>query len=243
MHSVAVIGAKGFVGSKICYYIKQSNKYSLIPVVRGDSLLNAINQADIIVHAANPAKRFYAENNPDEDFIETVEKTKLIKQLTGKKRLILISSISARTELDTVYGKNRRDCELIAKGPNSLVVRLGPMFGLGKSVGALNDLIKNNTVFVAETTKYAYVDVNYNAKKISSLAENLSLNGLIELGSKKGISLKELKKIIGSSSTFKGKDDTQIPINPPSDAPNVIGVVDYIHSIIEKQSSENITSG
>ena len=66
----------------------------------------------------------------------------------------------------------------------------------------------------------------------------MSLNGLIELGAEKGISLKELKKIIGSNSTFEGKDDTQIPINPQPDAPHIVRVVDYIHSIIKKPSNQ-----
>ena len=239
MHSVAVIGAKGFVGSKICQYIISSTKFKLIPVVRGDNILDAINQSDIVVHAANPSKRFYAENNPHEDFIETVEKTRLIKQYTNKKKLILISSISARTQLDTVYGRNRRDCELLVEGNNALIVRLGPMFGSGKSIGALNDLISNNDVYVSENTKYAYVNIDYNAEKIVSFIDDLSVNGYVELGSKKGISLKKLKKIIGSNSKFEGKDDTQIPVQPPSDAPNVMNVVDYIKSIIIELNSEN----
>jgi nucleoside-diphosphate-sugar epimerase len=239
MHSVAVIGAKGFVGSKICQYINSSTKFKLIPVVRGDNILEAINQSDIVVHAANPSRRFYAENNPHEDFIETVEKTTLINQYANKKRLILISSISARTELDTVYGRNRRDCELIVEGPNALIVRLGPMFGAGKSVGALHDLITNNTVYVAAITKYAYVSIDYNAEKIVSFIDDSLLNGYIELGSKEGVSLEKIKKIIGSISKFEGKDDTQIPVHPPSDAPNVMDVVDYVKSLIIEMNNEN----
>ena len=239
MSSVVVIGANGFVGSKVCQYIDSHTEFKLIPVVRGDNMLDAINQADIVVHVANSAKRFYAESNPEEDFIESVEKTTLINQYANKKRLILISSISARTELDTVYGRNRRDCELIVEGPQTLIVRLGPMFGEDKRVGALHDLLTNNTVYVSENTKYAYVNVNYNAEKIVSFIGDSSLNGYIELGSKIGISLKKLKKIIGSNSKFTGKDDTQIPNYPPSDAPNVMDVVDYLKSIILEMNSEN----
>ena len=91
--------------------------------------------------------------------METVEKTALIKEYAGGKRLILVSSISARTQLDTTYGRNRRSCELIVNDLNSLIIRLGPMFGSGKSMGALSDLLSNSTVYVAASTKYAYVNV------------------------------------------------------------------------------------
>jgi len=233
MHSVAVIGANGFVGSKICQHIESNSGFRLIPVVRGESIRKAISQCDTVIHAANPSKRFYAEKNPNEDYLESVEKTKLIKKYTNsKKKIILVSSISARTEKNTVYGRNRRDCELILESSNALIVRLGPMFGEGKTVGALNDLIHNNNVYVSSKTKYAYVNIDYNANKIVSFINDPLLNGYIELGSKKGISLKELKKIIGSNSKFKGKDDTQIPIKPPIDAPNVMDVVEYLNSLI-----------
>ena len=234
MYSIAVIGANGFVGSKICQFINLCSNLSLIPVVRGDDLSNAIEHSDIVIHSANPSKRFYAKNHPDEDYLESVEKTRLIAKCAKKKRLILVSSISARSEPHSVYGKNRRQCELIAQSTNTLIIRLGPMFGEGKSVGAIDDLLKNKTVFVAESTKYAYVNVDYNAKKIVSLAQDFSNKGIIELGSKKRISLSELKKITGSNSTFEGRDDTQIPINPPLDAPNVKDVMDYLNSIIVK---------
>jgi len=237
MYSVAVIGANGFVGSQICHYINLCSNLRLIPIIRGDNLSNAIEHSDIVIHSANPSKRFYAKNYPDKDYVESVEKTRLIANLAKNKRLILVSSISARSEPETVYGKNRSQCELIAQNSKALIIRLGPMFGLGKSVGAIDDLLKNKTVFVAESTKYAYVNVDYNAKKIVSFAQDFSINGLIELGAKKGISLSELKKIIGSNSNFEGRDDTQIPINPPLDAPNVYDVVDYVNSIIFKNNN------
>jgi nucleoside-diphosphate-sugar epimerase len=238
MQSVAVIGAKGFVGSKVCEFIKNKSELKLISVVRGDSIKDAIFKADTVIHAANPSKRFYAHKNPKVDYIESVEKTKLILRYTKKKKLILISSISARTEQDTVYGSNRRDCELIAEASNALIVRLGPMFGKGKSLGALSDLLNNNNVYVSSQTKYAYVNIEYNAQKIVSFINDASLNGYIELGAKDGISLARLKKIIGSKSQFIGKDDTQIPVQPPSDAPDVMKVVDYLKSIDAIKKSE-----
>ena len=147
--------------------------------------------------------------------------------------LILISSISARTQLDTVYGRNRRSCELIADTEKSLIVRLGPMYGAGKSIGVLNDIINNRKVYAAPTTEYAFVDVKYNAKKIFSLISKDDTIGIIELGSKNGISLESLRNKLKSTSTFEGKDDTQIPMSPPNDAPDVNEVILFAKSIMK----------
>jgi len=233
MKKIAVIGSNGFVGSEISKQIEKLENFSLIPVIRGDDLKDAIESADIIIHSANPAKRFFAENNPEEDFFETVEKTANIKSLICNKPLILISSISARTQLDTTYGRHRRCCELIVDPEKSLIIRLGPMYGTDKSIGALNDIINNRKVYVASKTEYAFVNVEYNANKIATLASDSHVKGIMEIGSKNGISLNSLKNILGSTSTFEGKDDTQIPISPPEDAPDVNEVISFAKSIMK----------
>lgn len=225
MKKIAVIGSDGFVGSQISKQIESSERFVLVPVTRGDNLKDAIEFADIIIHSANPAKRFFAENNPEKDFHETVEKTGIIKSLSRNKPLILISSISARTQLDSVYGRNRRSCELIADLDRSLVVRLGPMFGPGKSIGVLNDIINNRKVYAAASTEYAFVDVTYNAKKIVSLISKYDTMQLVEIGARNGITLESLRDKIKSTSTFEGRDDTQLPVSPPDDAPDVSKVI------------------
>ena len=53
---IAVLGSNGFVGSEISSEIKNSKDFSLLPVVRGDSLEDAIAEADVIIHSANSAK-------------------------------------------------------------------------------------------------------------------------------------------------------------------------------------------
>ena len=58
MKKIAVIGSNGFVGSEISNEIKNSKNFSLLPVIRGDNLEDAICQADAIIHSANSAKDF-----------------------------------------------------------------------------------------------------------------------------------------------------------------------------------------
>ena len=132
MKSIAVIGSTGFVGSAIVKELEKRGTYKVLPVGRKDDAKSVIEQADYVIHTANPAARFFVKNNPEIDFKESVEKTLGFKKLSAQKKFILISSISARTQLDTVYGRNRRACECIVDG-TSLIIRLGPMFGGNKS--------------------------------------------------------------------------------------------------------------
>ena len=111
---IAVIGANGFVGKAIAAVIKSDGKNELIGVVRGDDVQSKIKSADLIIHAANPAKRFIAESDPTADFNETVIKTSQLLQFSRNKKFVLISSLSCRTQLNKNYGRNRRSCELLA---------------------------------------------------------------------------------------------------------------------------------
>ncbi len=224
MRTVAVIGANGFVGSAVCAEIEKRQDLRLVRIVRGDDLGKLLEKAEVVIHAANPAKRFFAEKNPEADFAETVEKTKKIKESARGKKMILISTVSARLQLNTVYGRNRLACEELMDKKKDLIVRLGPMFGEGKEVGALHDLLNNRPCYIDGRTKYAYVNVKYNARKIVDL---MGRTGMIELGARNAIALEELRDLLGSSSQFTGPDDSQIPVSPPEDAPDARDIIAF----------------
>lgn len=209
MKTVAVVGAAGYVGTQIARAIVASGRYHLIPVLRTDPAEELFANADIVVYAANPARRFQAEKDPVHDFEVTVEKTARFFALARGKRFVLVSSLSCRTQLNTNYGRHRRACELIALTEDSLVVRLGPMFGGSRTNDTLHDILAGRQVFVAAETRYAYVDVAWVGQKIVELLEVPA--GIREIGARNTIRLGDLCDHFASSSTFSGIDDTQIP--------------------------------
>ena len=230
MKTISIIGYKGFVGSEISKVSSKKKKFNLIKLKRSDDIEKGINSSDIVIHVANPAKRFYANQNPELDYNETVKKTDQFLKYSNNKKFILISSISCRTQLNTDYGRNRKSCELlVSQHPNFLILRLGPMFGEGRKKDVLHDILNNEKVYVSIETKYSYANVNWVAKKIVSLLDNN--NKLIEIGSKNFISLKEIKTMFNSKSIFSGYDDTQIAKNN-GDGPDVKEVLNFAKSMI-----------
>ena len=206
---IAVIGAFGFVGSAIASAIESDTRYQLIRIVRGDDIESKLEAADIIIHAANPARRFRAESDPQRDFIETADKTFRILSLAKGKKCLLISTLSCKTQLNTNYGRNRRFCELLALAQNAIVIRLGPMFGGIRKQDVLHDLLANRQIYISPETRYAYADVKWVGAKIVKLLEVPS--DIYELGAHNSVSLAELRDHFGSKSVFTGIDDTQIP--------------------------------
>ncbi len=210
---VAVAGAAGFVGSQIASAVASDPRYRVIPVRRGDSAEELFAQADIIVHAANPARRAVAEQDPQRDFVETAEKTAALIAAARGRRFVLVSSLSCRTQLHWSYGRNRRACELIALAVGALVVRLGPMFGGNRTRDSLHDMLLGKPIFVSAETRYAYVDVAWVGRQITSWLEGPS--GLREIGARNGIRLGDIARHFASPSTFAEMDDTQVPENFP----------------------------
>jgi nucleoside-diphosphate-sugar epimerase len=227
---VAVLGAGGYVGVHICQALQYCEDFELVKVFREDDLVQKLEGVDVVIHSANPAKRFRAELNPAQDFLETVEKThQIIECLTGKK-LILISSLSCRTQMDINYGRNRRTCELMVLQSKGVVIRLGPMFGGDRTEDTLHSILRGEKVFVASETKYAYVNVSWAARKIVNLINASS--GIYEIGARNSISLAELRDFFKSPSQFEGINDTQIPDS--IDGPDARLVIDYALSEVEQ---------
>ena len=212
MKTVAVVGAAGYVGSQIARAVINSKCYQLIPVMRNDNVKELISKAEIIIHAANPARRFNAENDPMHDFEETIEKTAMLIATAKGKRFVLVSSLSCRTQLDTSYGRNRRACELIAlAAEESLIIRLGPMYGGDRTKDTLHDILLGNHIYISAESQYAYVDVAWAANTIIEMLDGPS--GVHEIGARNAVRLGDLRDHFASASTFSGIDDTQIPVN------------------------------
>ena len=222
---IAVVGAHGFVGSAIAKAIEFDNRYKLISVVRDDDIRSKLKLADVVIHAANPARRFTAESDPQRDFIETADKTSYIFSLAKSKKCLLISSLSCRTQLNTSYGRNRRFCELLALAQGASVIRLGPMFGGARKQDVLHDLLVGRRVYVSSETRYAYVNVEWIGTKVLEFMD--AQPDIYEVGARNSVSLAELRDVFGSSSIFTGIDDTQIPAMEGGGGPDAMLVVEY----------------
>ncbi|MBT5559665.1 MAG: NAD-dependent epimerase/dehydratase family protein [Proteobacteria bacterium] len=231
MEKIAVIGAGGFVGQALCAEIKRSGNYDCIGVTAQNEGTVSFDGVDTIIYSANSAKRFAAKNDPEKDFYETVERMYRYKQRLSGRKFVLVSTISARVQLDTPYGRNRRACEtMLVNENNSLIFRLGPMYGLGKLTGALFDIVSENHCYVSESTRYSYTDVAYNARKILELIDQV---GVIELGARNSIQLGEIKEYLGSSSVFDGVIDDQLMDTTQHDAPDAYEVLKFASNWLE----------
>ena len=224
MRVVAVIGAGGFVGQSIAREVANSADCRLVPVLRGQNLAEAVRECGVVVHAANPAGRFQANHDPQRDYQETVEKTSRILDIAKGRKCILVSSLSCRTQESTPYGRNRLECERLALDAGAVVVRFGPMYGGTRVQDTLHDILAGRPVFVAESTRYGYVDVAWAGAKLLQFVDATA--STYEIGARNSISLGEIASRFCSASIFSGPDDTQITLDC-DEGPNAEEVISF----------------
>ena len=223
-NTIAIVGGKGFVGSMLNRsFINQGN--STITITRENYNDYKNNEFKFVVNCAMPSGRFWAKNNPELDFIETVQKTFNIKHHFKNSKIIQISSISAKVQLDTIYGRHKLAAENLLDIDNDLIIRLGPLYSNSLKKGAIIDIINNQTVYVSGSSKYAFTPLEWVCDEI---VNNKNLSGVHELGAKNYIELYDLAKKINSKSKFIGDVDDQVFSNAPDYCPDAKEVINFI---------------
>src|SRR3989344_8165754 len=99
MQSIAVVGARGYVGSALSRALTSMGRCLVVEVTRKNYAETARESYDVLINCAMPSARFWAKSNPEKDFIETVEKTAQLLYAWNFKKFVQVSSVSARCQL------------------------------------------------------------------------------------------------------------------------------------------------
>lgn len=228
MPVVAVIGSKGYVGSAIYQELLRSAKYSVVGVTRENYLATKERNFDIIINCAMPSARFWAKNHPEEDFMETVKKTADLLYGWKFKKFIQISTVSARCQTDTVYGRHKAAAERLCDFGDNLIVRLGALYGENMKKGVLVDMLERKKVFVDRTSRYSFISVLFCA---SWIASNLDRQGIVELGGKNAIALEDVAKHMGADIEFEGAINHQDIESAEKNLPEAARVLDFMENL------------
>jgi nucleoside-diphosphate-sugar epimerase len=232
MSSIAVIGSNGYVGSAVYKEFLGSSKHSVTSVTRENYLAMKEQSFDIIINCAMPSARFWAKNYPKEDFIETVKKTADLLYGWQFKKFVQISTVSARCQLDTVYGRHKAAAEKLCNFGDNLIIRLGAIYGENMKKGVLVDMLEGKKVFVDGASRYSFISVLFCA---SWIATNLDRQGIVELGGKNAIALEDVAKHIGADIEFEGTVNHQDIENPEEDLPEAAEVLSFLDNLRKRQ--------
>ena len=224
MQTVGVVGANGYLGSALCAAFSRLPEHRVVPVTRDNYAERQRDPYDVLINCAMPSARFWAKNNPQKDFLETVQKTADLLHGWRYGKFIQISTVSARCQLDTVYGRHKAAAEALCP-PGHLIVRLGAIYDQYMKKGVLVDMLNGSTVFVDGDSRYCFASREFVADWIAS---NTGCSGIVEVGGRNAISLNEVARDIGSPSMFEGALDHQEIENPSPNYPEAREVLAFL---------------
>jgi nucleoside-diphosphate-sugar epimerase len=230
LSSVLIYGCRGFVGRQLYQAFVNTGRFKVYGVTRETFLSIRLSDHHIVLNCSNSARRYLVNCNSILDFEEIQYKSSRILERHGhlKSRLILISTLSCRTEANTPYGRNRLYAEEQFRRENASIIRLGPMYGGNREKDTLHDLCLDNHVHYLPSTRYSYADVTWISSYIASnIEEIVGTNKTVrEIGARNSISLGEIAQYIQSRSTFSGKNDDQYVLGFP-EGPDSYQVLEY----------------
>lgn len=233
---IAVIGASGFVGTALIKALKEKGNYDIVPVVRSNYEQLKQDKYDLIIHSAMPSKRWWALNNPLDDFDATVRLTADIIYNWNYDKIALISSVSARVQREHPYGRHKYLAEelLLNTNPENLVFRLGGLYGEGLDKGVIFDMINGNQVFMTADSAFNYINTLTAAQLI---IDQLDKSGIVDIGAKNIISIGEIAEYFNLDVEFGQRKEVQDTQNPGDDYPDAREVLDFIEKLgIVKQN-------
>ncbi len=224
MITIGLFGANGFVGRKLNTSLTKKG-YSVVSINRENYSESIGKFYNIVINVAMPASRFRAKNNPEEDFKETVKKTADIFYGCSFDKFVQISTVSARCQLDTVYGRHKLAAENICNCDNNLIIRLTAMFDDSLEKGVLIDIIKGEKVYVDKESRYSFSSLNFVTDYITS---NLDRSGILEVGACNSVKLIDIANHLGIDVDFKGPLDVQEIQNDDPQLPEAQEVFNFI---------------
>jgi nucleoside-diphosphate-sugar epimerase len=225
MQTVAIVGANGFVGRALCETLATLPQFKVEPITRASYAAFEGQEVDILINCSMPSARFRAKTDPQWDFRETVEKTAALLYRVKTRKFVQVSSISARSQLDTVYGRHKAAAEKLCGFGDNLIVRLGSLYGPGLVKGVLIDMAQRKKVFVDGRSRYCFAPLEFSARWI---AENLHRSGTVEIGGKNAVSLESVSARMGLRIEFEGALDHQEIEGDEVGCPEASDVFSYV---------------
>ncbi len=217
MTKVAVVGASGYVGRALVRSLEQDPRNTVTAVTRANYAEMQGGAFDLLINAAMPSKRFLAKTDPSHDFVETVQKTADLFYRWRYGKFVQISTVSARCQLDTVYGRHKAAAERLCGFGNHLTVRLGPMYSPDLDKGVLLDILQGRKVYCAAESRYCFAPLDFVSSWIST---HLDRTGIVEVGARNAVELREVADYMGAQVEFEGAADHQEIQDPEPDFPD-----------------------
>lgn len=208
--SIGILGAKGLFGSDLAKFLKR--KFRVVSITKENYNQQRGKNFDVLVNANGNSKRFWANENPLEDFlVSTLSVYKSISDFPCELYIYISSpdvysdhedpkssketTIIKPASLEP-YGFNKYLSELIVKkySKKYLIIRSAMILGKKLKKGPFYDLLKGNPLYVNLQTKLQLITTREISEVLMHLLKKNISNEVVNVGGRGTFELKRIKK-------------------------------------------------
>lgn len=198
MKTLAIIGSDGMIGSDLVRYL--SKDFQVVSINKKNYNSNIGKIFDIVINANGNSRRFWANQNPVDDFsASTFSVVQSVFDFPCKLYIYISSSDVYENHTEPTYTKENIEInsahlqpyglhkflsELIVKKYKEkfLILRLSMMLGTNLKKGPFYDRIHNKPLFITLNTKLQLITTQAVSEIIKILLENKITNETINIG-------------------------------------------------------------
>lgn len=198
LKTLAVIGSNGLLGSDLVRYFGEN--FQVTSIHKENYQTHLGKSFDILINANGNSKRFWANKNPQDDFLaSTVSVYQSIFDFPSDTYIYISSpdvyedhastnSTKENQEIDPrnlkPYGFNKYLAELIVKKYKEkfIILRCSMMLGANLKKGPFYDVAHNNPLFVTSESRLQLITTHALFEIIKSLLAKRTLNVVLNVG-------------------------------------------------------------
>lgn len=197
---VAVLGSGGFVGCAVSKRLQEEHEVSEIT---RDTYSHFVGSSfDVLVNCNGNSRKFWANNNRQEDFKLSVQSVYSSLFDFQFKRYIQVSSMDVYT--NSPYGYHKKLAESLIRDvtSNCVFLRCSSVIGKGMKKGVVKDILDDLPVFVSSDSRIELITDTDIARVIGELVLLDSVTGAINAGSTTTITVDEIASFFGKKIRF-----------------------------------------
>jgi dTDP-4-dehydrorhamnose reductase len=211
---IAILGGTGFIGRAIYNLLKE--KYNVISISKENYDENIGKKFDVLINANGNSKKFWANENPFEDFEKSTRS--VYKSLFDFKydKYIYISTIDIYQR--SPYGFNKTIAEKVIQfyAPNHIILRCALVIGENVKKGIVHDILNDTELHVSIASEYSIITNTEVANIVKHVMENENPLQAYDIGGMPSMTVEQIAKILNKecrlNNTIKS-EHYKIPVN------------------------------
>ncbi|MBI2599310.1 NAD-dependent epimerase/dehydratase family protein [Candidatus Daviesbacteria bacterium] len=225
MKKIAVIGGNGMLGSDLVKYL--SSTYSVTSITKDNYAQNTQKEFDIVINANGNSRRYWANQNPRDDFFSsTVSVINSIFDFPSKFFIYVSSSdvyenhtakkytkegdSTVSTNLSP-YGFHKHLAEVIVKKYKEkfLILRCSMILGSNLRKGPIYDIIQNQPLYITLSSRLQLITTQAIAQIIKTLLKKSVVNQTLNIGGDGSFHFARIQKFLKKKIRISADAETQ----------------------------------